>query len=93
MRGNIINWVDMFFQQQNLRHYHRGRCTSRIKGEAFRSGILAYYYLFRKQMVLPPGFRMLAGDNKMRALTVSVVDKPTSVWTDEEGQQPALSRR
>jgi hypothetical protein len=57
-------------------------------------GMLAYYLLFGDNIkAFPAGFRMLAGDSRLRNFSGPVPDKEKSLWDDEDTTQLALGQK
>ncbi|EON62954.1 hypothetical protein W97_02180 [Coniosporium apollinis CBS 100218] len=57
-------------------------------------GMLSYYLLYGENVqAFPAGFRMLAGDGRLRNFSWPVPDPPKSNWSPEESTQFALSQK
>ncbi|KAF1830520.1 WSC domain-containing protein [Decorospora gaudefroyi] len=57
-------------------------------------GMLAYYLLLGKDIkAFPKGFRMLAGDSRLRNFTGAVPDPPLAAWTEEDLTQFSLGQK
>jgi len=55
-----------------------------------------YYDLFGDPNTIeafPNGFKMVAGDTKLRSSSLPKIDPPTSKWTAEDMSQPVLAQR
>ncbi|KAF2106585.1 hypothetical protein BDV96DRAFT_507567 [Lophiotrema nucula] len=57
-------------------------------------GMLSYYLLYGQDIkAFPAGFRMLAGDTRLRNFSGPVPDPPTSEWGPEDKTQHALAQK
>ena len=53
-----------------------------------------YYDLFGDDLkAFPNGFKMVAGDSRLRSSSLKFPDPPTSEWTAEDMSQPVLAQR